>query len=143
MKQMFLANTILARGLIALLMAGMTGSALGGSKPVFSRHVTISNRADGSGSATAYLGGVYNGTGVREEIGCGKLGNDTGHTFFYCFIHDDAGVFKACDGPDSSYLAQSFSAISPDSRVTISWNTKGRCTSIDVVHSSEYEDKEG
>lgn len=140
MKQNFLAHTIIMLGTVALTMVTIAGDAFAGSKPALSQHVTIFSNADGSGSAIAYLGGVYNGTGVKEAFGCGKLGASGS---FYCFIQDEAGVFKACDGPDSSYLTQSFGTISPDSRVRIFWNTAGRCTSIEVIHSSEYEDKQG
>jgi len=141
MKQNFFIKSIYTLVGAVLFTTSITGIALAGSRPVLSRHVTISSNADGSGSAEAYFGGVYNGTGVQESFGCGKVGNSG--DFFYCFIKDEAGTLKTCDGPTSSYLAQSFSTMSSDARVRISWNAAGRCTSIEVAHSSEFEEKQG
>jgi hypothetical protein len=141
MKQPVLTTTLRALGAIVLMMTCITNTVFAGSKPALSRSVTIVSNADGSGSAVAYFGGVYNGTGVREAFGCGKLGESG--TTFYCFMQDEAGARKTCAGTESSFLAQSFSTISPDARVRVWWNAAGRCTSIEVTHSSEYEDKQG
>ena len=141
MKQNFFIKSTHTLVAAVLFTMNISGVAIAGSKPALSRHVTITSNADGSGSAEAYFGGVYNGTGVREAIGCGRIGS-TGD-YFYCYIHNEAGTLKTCDGPLSSYLTQSFSTMSSDARVRIFWNAAGRCTSIEVTHSSEFEDKQG
>jgi hypothetical protein len=139
MKLNTLKKTIFFSVASALLTIMLAANANAGARTL-SRHVAITNNADGSGNAVATLGGVYNGTGVQETFGCGKVGSSG--DFFYCFIKDESGNFKTCDGPTSSFLTQSFSTISSDARVQISWNASGRCTTIEVMHASDYEDKQ-
>jgi len=43
----------------------------------------------------------------------------------------------------SMYLANGVGSLSPDARLTFKWNTSGQCTGISVVHSSEFQDKQG
>jgi hypothetical protein len=139
MKANILTTTLRPLGAAILMLACVANDAFAGSRPVLSRSVTITSNADGSGSAVAYLGGVYNGTGVIEGIGCGKL-EDSG--YFFCHMVNEARVLKTCYQPNSSFLAQSFSTFSSDAKVRIAWNSAGRCTTIEVTHSSEYEDKQ-
>lgn len=115
-----------------------TGSAMAGSKFTGNGSVRITQNVDGSGVAVAYLGMVYNGSGLTEYLGCQKSGTDQ----VFCHARTETGTHVACF-TTSSHLAQSVSSISPDARVTFRWNAGGACTQIAVQHSSEYADKQG
>lgn len=116
-----------------------TGAALAGSKYTGTGNVAINRAADGSGNATGYLGHIYNGPGMKQWIGCQRDENDN----VMCHAIDEAYVSSVACTVKSPFLAQSVASISPDARITFYWNTQGVCTRIQVVHSSEYQDKQG
>ena len=115
------------------------GAALAGSKFTGTGNVTVARNADGSGAASGYLGHVYNGPGMKQWIGCQRNENDN----VYCHAIDEASTMSVACSVQSSFLAQSVSSISPDARITFSWNAQGICTRIQVSHSSEFQDKQG
>lgn len=117
----------------------IAGAAVAGSKYTGAGNVAITRAADGSGSASGYLGHIYNGPGMKQWIGCQRDENDN----VMCHAIDEAYVSSVACSVKSPFLAQSVSSISPDSRITFYWNAQGVCTRIQVVHSSEYQDKQG
>lgn len=132
-KNMTMVQSILMTALC------VTGTALAGSKFTGTGNVAITRAADGSGAATGFLGHIYNGPGMRQWIGCQRDENDN----VMCHAFDEAAVSPVACSVKSSFLAQSVSSISPDSRITFYWNAQGTCTRIQVVHSSEFQDKQG
>jgi hypothetical protein len=125
----------------AILVAAvcLAGVAVAGSKYTGTGNVAITRNADGSGAAMGYLGHIYNGPGMKQWIGCQRDENDN----VMCHAIDEAYVKSVICTVRSPVLAQSVSSISPDARVTFYWNAQGVCTRIQVVHSSEYQDKQG
>jgi hypothetical protein len=125
--------------ILALCAAGVS---LAGSKFTGSGNVVIARSADGSGAASGMLGAIYNGPGMNQWIGCQRDESDN----VFCHAHDEAGTagadVVACS-VKSAFLAQSIDSLSPDARITFAWNARGACTRIQVVHSSEYQDKQG
>ena len=125
-------SSILALALCA------TGAAFAGSKSTATGNVTIAKSADGSGAFTGMLGAIYNGPLMKQYIGCQRDDSDN----VLCLALDESDTWVSCS-VKSAFLAQSISSFSPDARVTITWNSAGKCTRIQVVHSSEYQDKQG
>jgi hypothetical protein len=127
-------------GLMALIATAVftTGAALAGAKFTGSGDVLILLRADQSGYASGFLGMIYNGAGMKQWIGCQRSENDN----VMCHANDESNTSVSCS-VRSAYLAQSVSSLSPDARVIFYWNASGTCTRIQVVHSSEYQDKQG
>ena len=125
--------------LIFFLALCAGGVALAGSKYTGTGNVSIVRNADGSGVAMGYLGHIYNGPGMKQWIGCQRDENDN----VMCHAIDEAYIQSVICTVQSSFLAQSVSSISPDSRVTFYWNAQGVCTRIQILHSSEYQDKQG
>ena len=114
-----------------------TGAVFAGSKFTGNGNVRIARAADGSGTAVGYLGSIYNGPGMTQWMGC-QLSDGNN---IYCAAHDEAGLLMTC-AATSAFLAQSVSSISPDVRLAFAWNARGTCTRIQVMHSSELEDKQ-
>jgi hypothetical protein len=129
---------MVAAGRVLALTVLSIGVAIAGSKYSGGAHVTINKNADGSGLALAYLGAVYNGDGAIEYLGCQKSGKDR----VFCHARTEADVRVSCSVV-SSFLAQSVSSMSPDARLSFTWDAKGVCTGVAVQHSSEYQDKQG
>ena len=132
-KHSTMARTIMAA---ALCVAGV---ALAGSKFTGTGNVVITRAADGSGNASGYLGHIHNGPGMKQWIGCQRDENDN----VMCHAIDESSVSSVACSVKSPFLAQSVSSISPDARIAFYWNTQGTCIRIQVVHSSEYQDKQG
>jgi hypothetical protein len=124
---------------IALAALCVTGAALAGSKFTGTGNVVIARAADGSGSASGYLGHIYNGPGMKQWIGCQR--NESDMVFCHA-IDETSGMVVDCM-VQSAFLAQSISSISPDARLTFTWNAQATCTRIQVAHSSEFQDKQG
>lgn len=122
---------------LALMALVVTGGALAGSKYTGSGSVVITRNADGTGTATGYLGLIYNGTGKYEYIGCQKYG-DNG---VYCHAATESRDFAYCAG--SSFLGKTIGNLSSDARLTFRFDPNGRCTLISISHSSEIQDKHG
>jgi hypothetical protein len=122
---------------LALGAALIVGTALAGSKFTGNGSVLITRNADGSGSATGYLGHIYNATTRNEFIACQKS-----NFGLYCQARNEANVHVACS-TSNAYLANGAAGLSPDMRLTFRWNANGACIGISVVHSSEYQDKQG
>jgi hypothetical protein len=122
---------------LALGAALIVGTAFAGSKFTGNGSVVITKNADGSGSASGYLGHIYNATTKNEFIACQKS-----TTSLYCQAKNEANVHVTCSS-NSLYLANGVGSLSPDARLTFKWNAAGACTGISVVHSSEYQDKQG
>ncbi len=118
------------------LAAICVGSAFAGSKFTGNGQVQITKNADGSGSASAYLGMIYNMTDNNEWFGCQKSSVNV----VFCHAKNVGQVVVDC-WATSAYLANAVSSISPDARVSFRFDSQGRCTNITVTHSSEYEDK--
>jgi uncharacterized protein (DUF1919 family) len=116
----------------------IAGSAYAGAKFIGNGSVVVTKNADGSGSASGYLGHIYNAPTVNEFIGCQKY--VTGG--LYCQAKSEANVHVTCNS-SSAYLGNAVSSLSPDARLNFRWNASGQCVSITVVHSSEYQDKQG
>jgi hypothetical protein len=125
----------MALGAMTILAAG---SALAGSKFTGNGNVRIVRNADGSGSAVGYLGMIYNGPAMSQWMGCQRSDGNS----IFCHAKDEAGVVVGCHAT-SALLAQSVSSISPDARLLFNWNAQGNCIRIQVMHSSEFEDKQG
>jgi hypothetical protein len=136
MKQEKLSASMVAVG--ATFALGVFGAAFAGSKYTGTGNVSITKNADGSGVAMGYFGHIYNGPGMKQWIGCQRYDN----TGLFCHAKTESELLASCS-VNSSFLAQSVSSISPDTRVTFHWNAQGVCTRIVVVHSSEYQDKQG
>lgn len=122
-----------------LLVAGLMGVAMAGSKYLGTGNVSITHNADGSGHAYAYLGHIYNGRSVAQWFGCQADAN--GNVMCHA-SHETGSPIVACS-VKSTFLAQSVASISPDSRVVFYWDANGKCTRISVIHSSEFQDKQG
>jgi hypothetical protein len=124
-----------------LLVTGLMGVAMAGSKYNGTGNVSITQNDDGSGYALAYLGHIYNGPSVTQWFGCqaGANGNVMCHA-----RHEQVSppIVVGCS-VKSTFLAQSVASISPDTRVAFYWDANGTCTRISVVHSSEFQDKQG
>jgi hypothetical protein len=133
-------NTLKRIGALAVggALAIAASTAFAGSKFNGDGHVIVARNADGSGSASGYLGMIYNGTFLVEYIGCQK--SATGAVF--CHARSETDVRLTCS-TTSAFLAQSIASLSPDVRLTFRVAANGACTSITVVHSSEYQDKQG
>ena len=129
--------SVVRAAILGLALAAM-GTASAGSKFTGSGSVVIAKNADGAGAATGIFGHIYNGTGVNEFIGCQK--SSTGG--LYCQARNEALVHVACS-TNSVYLGNAVGTLSPDARVTFRFNANGACTSITIIHSSEYQDKQG
>jgi hypothetical protein len=114
------------------------GASLAGSKFTGNGNVVIGKNADGSGAVTGMLGAIYNGPLMKQYIGCQRDESDN----VLCLALDEAETWVSCS-VKSAFLAQSIASFSPDARVSIQWNAQGKCTRIQVVHSSEYQDKQG
>jgi hypothetical protein len=119
------------------LGAVMLGTAFAGSKFTGNGSVVITRNADGSGSATGYLGHIYNAPTKNEFLACQKS-----NFGLYCQAKNEANVHVTCSS-SSTYLANGVGTLSADARLTFKWNASGACTGISVVHSSEYQDKQG
>jgi len=122
--------------LSAALAVAVAGGVLAGSKFNGNGFVVVRINADGSGSASGYFGMIYNGPNVREYIGCQRRSGG----WMSCQANSEAGQRIGCV-TNSTFLAQSVATLSPDARLYFQVNSSGDCTSITVVHSSEYEDK--
>jgi hypothetical protein len=122
-------------GFAALALA-LAGVAIAGSKFTGNGSVVIVKNADGSGSATGYLGHIYNGTGTIEYIGCQKYA--TGGLDCRARTESDQLAFCASN---SAYLGNAIGTLAPDSRLTFRFNANGTCTGISITHSSEFQDK--
>ncbi len=133
MKKSTKVQTLLAAALC------FTGVALAGSKYTGTGNVVINRAADGSGNASGYLGHIYNGPAMKQWIGCQRNENDN----VMCHAIDEVSAMPVACSVKSPFLAQSVSSISPDARIAFYWNTQGTCIRIQVVHSSEYQDKQG
>jgi hypothetical protein len=131
---MTIKNSMAALALGAALIAG---TALAGSKFAGNGSVLITRNADGSGTATGYLGHIYNAPTRLEFLACQKS-----NFGLYCQAKNEANVHVTCS-TNSAYLANGVGALSPDVKLTFKWNASGACTGITVVHSSEFQDKQG
>lgn len=128
------------RNAIASLAIGaalVMGTAVAGSKYTGSGAVTVSTLSTG-GTATGYLGHIYNSSSRNEYIGCQK----STISGVFCQARTESGVLASCSSK-STYLANAVSGLSPDARLTFRWDNSGRCVAISVSHSSEYQDKQG
>jgi len=123
-----------------LLVTGLMGVAMAGSKYNGNGNVVITKNADGSGNACAYLGHIYNGPSVAQWFGCQADAN--GSVMCHARHETDPSLVVGCS-VKSTFLAQSVASISPDTRVAFYWDANGVCTRISVVHSSEFQDKQG
>ena len=126
-----------AMAALALGTALIVGTAFAGSKFTGNGSVVITRNADGSGSATGYLGHVYNAPTKNEFIACQKSSFG-----LYCQASNEAKVWVVCES-GSAYLANGVGSLSPDAKLTFKWDASGKCTGITVAHSSEYQDKQG
>ncbi len=120
--------------LLGVLAAVAASQALAGSR-IPGQHVLVTLNADGSGTASGQLGAIYNGSGTQEYIGC-QVSVGGG---LYCVARSESGTWAACGG--SAYLAKTVNTMSHDAMVTFSWTSRGQCTLIKVLHSSEFEPK--
>ena len=125
--------------IIMCLALCVGGAAFGGSKFNGNGNVTIVRNADGSGSASGFLGMIYNGPAMKQWIGCQRSESDN----VFCHALDETGTVPVGCSVKSAFLAKSISSISPDVRLSFIWNAQGVCTRIQVTHSSEYQDKQG
>ena len=123
--------------IILALALCAAGASFAGSKFTGTGNVAIAKNADGSGAMTGMLGAIYNGPLMKQYIGCQRDESDN----VMCLALDESDTWVSCF-VKSAFLAQSISSFSPDARVAITWNTQGKCTRIQVVHSSEYQDKQ-
>jgi hypothetical protein len=121
---------------LVLCVALCTGAAVAGSKYTGDGHVSIFKNADGTGSASGYLGMIYNRPD-NEWIGCQKSSTNV----VFCHAMNTAQVIVDC-WTTSAYLANAVSSISADARVAFRFDAGGKCTQIVVGHSSSYEDKQ-
>ena len=119
-----------------LCVALCTGAAYAGSKYTGDGHVAIFKNADGTGSASGYLGMIYNRPDI-EFIGCQKSSTNV----VICHAMNTAQVVVSC-WTTSAFLANAVSSISADARVVFRFDAGARCTQIAVQHSSSYEDKQ-
>jgi hypothetical protein len=119
-----------------LFAALCTGAAYAGSKFTGDGHVWITKNDDGTGSASGYLGMIYNRPD-NEWIGCQRSSTD----LVICHAMNTAQVVVACSA-NSAFLANAISSFAPDARVVFRFDAGGKCTQITVQHSSAYEDKQ-
>ena len=121
---------------LVLGVALCTGAAYAGSKFTGDGHVAIFKNADGTGSASGYLGMLYNRPD-DEWIGCQKSSTNVA----FCHAKNTAQVVVDC-WTTSAFLASAVSSISADARLVFRFDADGKCTQIVVQHSSSYEDKQ-
>ena len=125
----------------ALLAGILSGSVIAGSTFTGNGSVVITVSASGGGSATGYIGHIYNGTGKTEFVRCQRGKWETQEQpYVNCWARNENGDEAWCTA-FSSHLAKSITSISSDSKVTFRYNAAGDCTSITVVQSSEFQDK--
>jgi hypothetical protein len=127
------------KSLIVFMALCAGGVAFGGSKFNGNGNVVITRNADGSGVAAGYLGMIYNGPAMKQWMGCQRSESDN----VFCHAIDETGATSVACSVKSAYLAKSISSISPDVRLSFTWNAQGTCTRIQIVRSSEYQDKQG
>lgn len=127
------------KSVLILLAACAASVSLAGSKFTGSGNVTIAQAADGSGTASGYLGHIYNGPAMKQWIACQRNESDS----VFCHAMDETRTISVFCWTTSAFLAQSISSISPDARLTFSWNASNTCTRITISHSSEFQDKQG
>ena len=128
-------NKIRLSGLV-LCVALCTGAAFAGSKFTGDGHVAIFKNADGTGSASGYLGMIYNRPD-NEWIGCQKSSTN----LVMCHAKNTDQLIVDC-WANSAFLANAVSSISADARLVFIFDAGGRCTQITVQHSSAFEDKQ-
>ena len=121
---------------LVLCVALSAGAAFAGSKFTGDGHVVVYKNADGSGSASGYLGMIYN-RADNEWIGCQRSSTN----LVICHAMNTAQVIVSC-AANSAFLANAVSSIASDARVAFAFNANGTCTQIAVGHSSGYEDKQ-
>ena len=120
-----------------LFVALCTGVAYAGSKYTGDGgHVYVYKNADGTGSASGYLGMIYNRPEM-EFIGCQRSSTNVS----ICHAMNTAQVVVSC-WTTSPFLANAISSIGPDTRVVFRFDAGSRCTQITVQYSSAYEDKQ-
>jgi hypothetical protein len=119
-----------------LCVALCTGAAFAGAKYTGDGHVWITQNSDGSGSASGYLGMIYNRPD-NEWIGCQRSSTN----LVICHAMNTAQVVVACSA-NSAFLANAVSSFSADARVVFQFDVRGTCTQITVQHSSRFEDKQ-
>jgi hypothetical protein len=112
------------------------GAAFAGAKYTGDGHVWITKNDDGTGSASGYLGMIYNRPD-NEWIGCQKSSTN----LIMCHAKNTANQFADC-WASSAFLANAISSVSPDARLVFRFDAGGKCTQITVQHSSAYEDKQ-
>jgi hypothetical protein len=139
MKTLSMTKTMV---LSSLLVLAAGAPAIGGSKFTGNGSVAISIASNGSGGATGYLGHIYNGSGSQEFLHCQRSKWDNVDLpVVLCWARNERGETASCTR-QSAHLAKSVSSISSDSKVTFRFDAGGNCTSITVVQSSEYQDKQ-
>jgi hypothetical protein len=125
-------------GALALIVIGLATESIAGSVYTNTGQVTIRHFSNGSGSATGLLSLIYNGSSVNEYIGCQASG-----TGLFCHARDESTANHAACTSSSRFLAQAMTTLAPDTRLTFWWNASGVCTSVIVIHSSEFAGKQG
>ncbi len=130
-------NKKLLVGLVSALACLGMGTALAGAKDSANvGRVSVLKSANGTGMASGRLGHIYNGTGRREFLTCTR-----GNGLSVCRARSEAGLEGACI-TTSAWLAKALDSVSPDASVSFTWNAAGRCTNIQVVHSSTFAAKQ-
>jgi hypothetical protein len=129
---------MIASGLLGFMLAA--GAAMAGYK--LSSQVSVTQNADGSGSARGALGSARNSVDSLQYIGCehyvytSPFFVDTMH----CFARTSAGVVATCYSTEPTFIAAAAS-MSGDSYVSFTFDSNAVCTSFVVGHKSQYEPK--
>ncbi|HTU66505.1 MAG TPA: hypothetical protein VMF52_11190 [Steroidobacteraceae bacterium] len=124
--------------LAALALALSLGHADAGTKFVGSGAVTITTQATGAGSASGYLGHIWNSTAQTQYIGCDYTAGPAPSVM--CHARSETEQFAFCT-TGSAFLAEALAAVGPDVRLSFTWNASGVCDSITVQHSSTFAPK--
>jgi hypothetical protein len=129
-------SKLLAAALSAAMLLGASAEA--GSKFTGTGAVVITLQSSGAGSASGYLGHIWNAPSTSQWIGCNYSASATGDIM--CHARSDGGQQVFC-ASGSKFLAESLAALGTDVLLTFTWNASGVCESITVSHSSGYAPK--
>ena len=110
--------------------------------------VSITNNADGTGSAMGTLGGVRNSASTVERLACtvqrsetlNAAGSPIRTTAVSCLARDANGASVTCVSRLEKH-AVALTGVTSDSLIEFHWDAAGTCTTLWVYESSSMERK--
>jgi hypothetical protein len=91
-------------------------------------------------TASGSIGDAYNATDTVQHIGCRTLSWSGYSPQAMCYGSDAAGNSFSCSTSNTS-LVQAAASIKGDSYISVSWNSSGQCTYLQVDNTSAWSPK--